>query len=140
MKAIIPIKIVKLEDGLHLLISIRINGKKGRVLIDTGASHTVFDKSKISRFLKLEKLESHEKLSTGLGTNAMKSHLVVIEKIEIGRLPISKYKSVVIDLSHVNTAYAQLKIKPIDGVLGSDLLRKYQAVIDYGKRKLTLVS
>ncbi len=120
------------------MISLKVNGKPSRMLIDTGASHTVFDIAKVKRFLKSEKMERHDKLSTGLGTNSMKSQLVVIEKIMIGKIEIRNYKSVVIDLSHVNIAYAQMKQRPIDGVLGSDILRKYNAVIDYGRKVLLL--
>lgn len=132
----VPIKFLKLDSGFHLLISIRVNRKPARVLIDTGASQTVFDKIQIKKFLRKEKFETHDKLSTGLGTNDMKSHLVAIEKMCIGKINIENYKSVVIDLSHVNIAYKQMKQKPIDGVLGSDILKKYKAVIDYGKKKL----
>jgi len=134
----IPIRILKLDDGFHLLINIRVNEKPARLLIDTGASKTVFDKAQIGNFLKEEKFEKYDKLSTGLGTSNMKSHLVAIGKIEIGKLKIKNYKTIVIDLSHVNAAYSQLKQKPIDGVLGSDLLKKYKAVIDYGKKKIFL--
>lgn len=138
MTSIIPIRILKLDDGFHLLVNIRVNGKPARLLIDTGASQSVFDKDRIINFLKKEKFEKHDKLSTGLGTSNMKSHLVVIEKIEIGKIIIRKYKTVVIDLSHVNVAYKQMKQKPIDGVLGSDILKKYKAVVDYGRKTLSL--
>ncbi len=138
MVAYIPIKLLKLEDGFHLLIKVRVNGKVARLLIDTGASKTVFDKERIKAFLKDEKFETHDKLSTGLGTSSMKSHLALIEKFSIGKIEIRKYKTVVIDLSHVNVAYGQMKQKPIDGVLGSDILKKYKAVIDYGKKKILL--
>jgi len=138
MKYSIPIKILKLDDGFHLLINVRVNAKPARLIIDTGASQTVFDKTNIKKFLKKEKFETHDKLSTGLGTSNMKSHLVVIEKIEIGKIIIRKYKTVVIDLSHVNVAYKQMKQKPIDGVLGSDILKKHKAVIDYGSSRLSL--
>jgi hypothetical protein len=134
----IPIKILKLDDGFHLLINIRINGKPARMLIDTGASKTVFDKKRISNFFKEEKFETHDKLSTGLGTSNMKSHLAVIKKINIGKIEIKNYKSVVIDISHVNMAYSQMKQKPIDGVLGSDILKQYKAVVDYGKKVMRL--
>lgn len=138
MVALIPIRLLKLDDGFHLLVNIRVNGKPARLLIDTGASQTVFDKTRIKKFLKEKKFISHDKLSTGLGTSNMKSHLAVMEKIEIGKIVTRKYKTVVIDLSHVNVAYKQMKQKPIDGVLGSDILKKYRAVIDYGKKKLVI--
>src|SRR3990172_13442569 len=107
-KITIPIRILKLDDGFHLLVNIRVNGKPARLLIDTGASKTVFDKGRIERFLDKGKFERHDKLSTGLGTSNMKSHLAVIKKIDIGKLEIKNYKSVVIDLSHVNVAYSQM--------------------------------
>lgn len=138
MKITIPIHILKLDDGFHLLVNIRVNEKPARLLIDTGASKTVFDKERIRNFLKKERFEKHDKLSTGLGTSNMKSHLAAIENISLGKIEIRNYKTVVIDLSHVNVAYKQMKQKPIDGVLGSDILKKCRAVIDYGKKKLYL--
>jgi len=138
MKTKIPIKILRLDDGFHLLLSVHVNGMLARLVLDTGASRTVFDKTRIKKFLKQEKIKSHDKLSTGLGTNEMKSHLVRIVKMEIGKLKIKNYKSVVMDLSHVNNAYSLMKQKPIDGVFGSDILKKYKAVIDYGRQQLYL--
>jgi clan AA aspartic protease (TIGR02281 family) len=138
MKTEIPIKMLKLEDGFHLLVSIRVNGKSAKFLVDTGASKTVLDRSRSSRFLSVNKFEKHDKLSTGLGTSNMKSHLALIDKISLGKISLKNYKAVIIDLSHVNVAYGQINQKPIDGVLGSDILNKYKSVIDYGKRKLLL--
>lgn len=129
---------LKIEDGFHLLVNLRANGKAVRLLIDTGASKTVFDKERSDRFLSSENFEKHNKLSTGLGTSTMKSQLAVIGNILLGKIAVKNYKTVVMDLSHVNVAYRHLKQKPIDGVLGSDILKKYKAVIDYGKRKLIL--
>jgi clan AA aspartic protease (TIGR02281 family) len=134
----LPIRLLKLEDGFHLLINIRVNGKTLRLLVDTGASKTIFDKNRARKFLAEEKLKKHDKLSTGLGTSNMKCHLAVIKRISLGEIEIKNYKTVVMDLSHVNVAYRQMKQKPIDGVLGSDILKKHKAVIDYGKRTLVL--
>ena len=68
----------------------------------------------------------------------MESHEVEIKTLGIGKLKIKNYKTILLDLSHVNNSYKQIKIKPIDGVLGSDILHKYKAVIDYGKKKMIL--
>jgi hypothetical protein len=45
----------------------------------------------------------------------------------------------VLSISHVNTTYQLLNIPKIDGVLGSDFLMKYKAVIDYDKGILRLI-
>lgn len=135
----IPIILLSIEDdGFHLLIEVKINDKKANMLIDTGASRTVFDKNRIHHFIKHKQFEKNEKLSTGLGTNSMVSQNTMIEKMQLGKLVIADYKAVLLDLSHVNTAYKQLKFKQVDGVIGGDILVSYKANIDYGKKKLKL--
>ena len=138
-KTRIPLKFIKIErDGLHLSIRAKINNRSAHLLIDTGASKTVFDSKRIGRFVKETKFDLNDQLSTGLGTSTMKSHLALIRKIQLGTISVSNYKSVLLDLSHVNQSYSKLGLKPIDGVLGSDLLSEYKAVIDYQKKVLSL--
>lgn len=135
----IPIRLLNIEgDGFHLQVTIKINGKTANAILDTGASKTVFDKERIALFLKKEKIAEHERLSTGLGTTTMQSQQVTLNKISIGKLEIIEYNGVVLDLSHVNQTYKLIGLKPIDGVLGSDLLEKYEAVINYKKKILEL--
>ncbi|MBK7570589.1 MAG: hypothetical protein IPI10_02830 [Bacteroidetes bacterium] len=40
------------DDGLHLIVDSEVNGKSCRLLIDTGASRTVFDQNRIFIFIK----------------------------------------------------------------------------------------
>lgn len=135
----IPIEIRKIEeDGFHLTVSARINGKPVHLLIDTGASRTVFDKQRSLRFVSENSHEPNDKLSTGLGTSTMQTHLVRLNKIKLGDLVIEDFEAVLLDLEHVNNSYKKLGLLPIDGVLGSDLLVKYNAVIHYGKKELKL--
>lgn len=48
----IPISIISIEgDGFHLLIPAKINNKKATLLIDTGASRTVFQKDQMLGFI-----------------------------------------------------------------------------------------
>ncbi|HNP49841.1 MAG TPA: retropepsin-like aspartic protease [Bacteroidia bacterium] len=124
------------EDGFHLSVMAKINGKSVHLLVDTGASRTVFDKQRSLRYIGESSHEPHDKLSTGLGTSSMKTHLAVIRKIKIGELAIENFEAVLLDLSHVNESYEKMGLTPIDGVLGSDVLLKYKAVINYGKKEL----
>lgn len=135
----IPFKILNIDnEGYHLLIKVTINGKASKLVLDTGASKTVFDKSRITKIIKQKDFEKHDKLSTGLGTNTMESHFTVIKKLKIGKLEINNYKAVLLDLSHVNHSYSQIGLPKIDGVLGSDILNDYKAVIDYEKKVLKM--
>jgi len=137
MITIVPFKVLDIEgDGFHLLLKLKINGKSSSMIIDTGASKTVFDKVQITKFVSEKTFNSHDKLSSGLGTSSMESKLTVLKKIKIGELEIKDYQTILLDLSHVNNSYAQINIKPVDGVLGSDILLKYNAVIDYEKKTL----
>ena len=119
-------------------LSTRINSKAARFLIDTGASKTVMDLNRIRNFVKHDDFRKNEYLSTGLGTNNMESQFTLVKKIVFGKITLHDYEMILLDLSHVNNSYQLLGKKPIDGVLGSDLLFKYKASIDYKTRILKL--
>jgi predicted aspartyl protease len=130
----IPIHKIPLdEEGYHLFIDAELNSNPINLLIDTGASKTVFDNSRIKKNLKKRKLSfsTSDKLSTGLGTSTMESRSITIDEFSIASLKIKNYNAILLDMAHVNKSYKLMKLKPIDGVLGSDLLMKYKAVIDY---------
>ena len=76
------------------------------------------------------------RLSTGLGTDSMSGFLSLIPKLKIGGLSILNLSVIVLNLSHVNKSYKQLGFPPIEGVLGSDLLHKFKAEIDYGNAEI----
>ncbi|MGZ4053689.1 MAG: retropepsin-like aspartic protease [Bacteroidia bacterium] len=139
MTTTIPLKILDIGgEGFHLMMKILINGKVANVIVDTGASKTVFDKTAIEKFVNHKSFEEHDQLSSGLGTNTMISQTTIIKKIKIGLAEIENYKTVLLDLSHVNNSYSQIGLKQVDGVLGSDILLEYKAVIDYDKKVLKL--
>jgi len=139
MTELIPLKFLTIEgDGTHLLIILKINGKKAKMLVDTGASKTVFDVNRISKFTGKKKFNKNKLFSTGLGTNSMKSHNTILKKIEIGKIKMEDFDAILLDLKHVNESYEILGFGNIDGVLGGEVLVKYKAVIDYGKKQLKL--
>jgi hypothetical protein len=45
---------------------------------------------------------------------------------------------ILFDLSYVNEALSQQKIKPVDGIIGADVLLKGNAIIDYPNQYLYL--
>lgn len=138
-KTTLPIELLFIEDaGYHLLVKGKVNGKTATLLIDTGASKTVFDRGRILRFAEEKSFVTLEKLSTGLGTSSMETMAVVLKKFQLAKLAVANFEAIVIDLSHVNITYAKLDLPAIDGVLGSDLMVKYDAVIDYKKKELKL--
>lgn len=135
----IPLELIDLNgDGFHLAIAVEVNGVKLRMILDTGASRTVFDVNRIDSFVQNPDMEINEQLSTGLGTNDMQSNILQIDSFVIGDLRIPDYSTVAIDMVHINQTYEILEMPLIDGVLGSDILHEFQARIDYKTNELTL--
>jgi predicted aspartyl protease len=137
---IIPLEVANVELGYHLMLQAKIGRKKVRMLVDTGASMTVFDKSRLQIILNQgnDDFEKIEQLSTGLGTNSMEGAMAMLPSLHFGTLKIRNFSTVVLDISHVNESYQLLGFKSIDGVLGSDILMKYQAEISFASLELRL--
>jgi hypothetical protein len=139
MRTKLPLKVLKIDaDGFHISVTAKINGKSAHLVVDTGASRTVFDKERIKKYFKKEAITDIEKLSTGLGTNSMQSQVTTLEKFEIAKIVLSEYTAVLLDLSHVITSYQSIGLKPVEGVIGSDILKKFKAIIDFRTNTMTL--
>lgn len=135
----LPLEIIDMQgDGFHVAIEVMVNNKPARMILDTGASRTVFDENRISNFIENPKLTPNEQLSTGLGTNDMQSNIVSIDSFVLADLHIYDYQTVAIDMSHINQTYEILEMPLIDGVLGGDILNEFSAVIDYRNKTLQL--
>jgi predicted aspartyl protease len=126
------------EEGYHIFILIKVHGHEVRMLLDTGASRTVFDSGSLKEIYAEMELEENEDKATGLGSNTVDNYIGMLKQIEIGPLVIADYQVGVMDLQHVNESYATMDMPQIAGVIGSDLLVKYNAVIDFGERSLRL--
>ncbi len=138
MKTTVPFQLFEIKDqGYHIAIDVEVNGIVVRMIVDTGASKTVFDLDWARQQAAIT-VERNEELSTGLGTNSMESFHFTAASIQLGELGLQALEVLAIDLSHVNDTYEQLDLPTIAGVLGSDLLSEYKAVIDYGTATLTL--
>jgi hypothetical protein len=135
----VPIRFVDIESsGVHIAVSGFLNGNLANILIDTGASQTVFDRNRIHLFSDQTKFEKAEKLSKGLGTDSMEGLKCTIDQFILGDLVLNDFELVALDLAHINSSYRDLDLAPIDIVLGGDFLRKYAASIRYGSAELWL--
>lgn len=133
----VPLTLINLhDDGFHLLVEIVIFGKKSFAVLDTGASRSVFDIESIkSHIAELEHSEETQATTLFSTSNTIQA---TIPKIKIGRLIIDDYETVGLDLTSVNQAYEQMGHPVIIGIIGSDILLKYHASINYRKLKLFL--
>ncbi|NQD70203.1 clan AA aspartic protease [Sphingobacterium shayense] len=136
----IPFEIIELQgDGFHVLIDVELFGKPFKMVLDTGASKTVFDKTTLlNSGISEETFQNTDILSAGLGTDTMQSFILEIPHFRIKNWQIKNYTTAVLDLSTINYAYEKMNIPPVIGVLGGDILRLFNARIDYGKQLMTL--
>ena len=134
-KSYYKIKMHQIASNHYKIIS-KINGVNGWFILDTGASSTFVD-------LKLEdkfKLKSETSLikATGAGPNKLNTLLSKNNSINIGGWCSKKFQIALIDLSYVNNAFESLKSPSVDGIIGADLFKTGNAIIDYEKKYLYL--
>ena len=139
MRIKIPIQIVELEpDNYHIIISGTFADKESvNWVIDTGASKTVFDKN-LDKYYSVIEGESDEIHTAGIEEQPQKISLAHLKSLQIGKLNTDKLKVALLDLSHINELYKRATNLKICGLIGSDFLMKYVAVINYKKRVLVL--
>ena len=139
METHIPIKIITLQDqqNLHPMIEAQLDGKNIRLVIDTGASHSCLDKGLVKHLLK-NKNKTSADIVMGIGNKKMTNNIVTISELKLGDLTIHDYPILILKLTHINKMLKTLDLLPINGLLGSDLLHKHQAIIDYKNNVLTL--
>ncbi|MDY7394485.1 retropepsin-like aspartic protease [Aureibaculum sp. 2210JD6-5] len=134
-KKYISVKLKKIATN-HFEIKAKINGVKGRFILDTGASNSCVGFDEIEKFNL--KTEDSEHKAAGAGPEEIDTQISKKNKIEIGDFKIKKVPLVLIDLSHINNALTKQEAKPVNGIIGADVLEEGNAIIDYKKRKLYL--
>ena len=129
------IKITVLKTQ-HLLIKGKVNGVRGNFILDTGASHSCVGFERIEHF-NLDAQFSETK-AAGAGATGIETQLAKNNELQLGRWKNNKFNLIVFDMNHVNEALIHYKTKPVDGIIGADILLKGKAIIDYNNYFLYL--
>lgn len=133
----VPLTLINLQDdGFHLLVEIVVFGKKSFAVLDTGASRSVFDMTLIRTNISELEYSDETHATTLFATSS--TIQATIPKLKIGRLIIENYETVALDLETVNQAYEQMGHPKVMGIIGSDILLKYFATVNYRKLRLFL--
>jgi len=127
---------LKLTKTNHFEIKATINGVKGLFILDTGASSSCVGFDAIHNF----NLDTEDSLVKAAGAGATDMETMVSKKnnLKIGSWKEKNVALILFNLIHVNTALINHKSKPVDGIIGADILKKGKAVIDYEKKYLYL--
>ncbi|MFY0483843.1 retropepsin-like aspartic protease [Flavobacterium sp. PLA-1-15] len=126
----------KVTKTQHLLIKATINGVKGDFILDTGASNSCVGFESIELFT-LSAQKSKTK-AAGAGAVGMLTQVSQKNILKLGLWKWKDFNLVIFDLSHVNQALTQHKAKPVQGIIGADVLLEGKAIIDYSNKYLYL--
>jgi hypothetical protein len=127
----------KVSKTQHLLIKASINGTKGNFILDTGASNSCVGFEGVELF-QLNAGTSKTK-AAGAGATNMFTQIAKNNTLQLGRWKSNDFHLVIFDLSHVNQALTQHKAKPVQGIIGADVLLEGKAIIDYYNHNLYLL-
>ncbi len=134
-KRYVKIKLKKINTN-HFELKAKLNGVKGRFILDTGASNSCIDFNLAEKF-KL-KVEDSETKAAGAGATGMETKISTENKLAINKWKYNNFTIVLLDLTHVNTALTEHKADSVDGIIGADILEKGKAIIDYRKKRVYL--
>jgi len=121
----------------HFEIKAKINGIKGKFILDTGASKSCLGTEDIA-FFNLETKESEHKAS-GAGPSEIDTLISSKNEVALGKFKIKKTGLILISLEHINNALKKQDVDPIQGIIGADILHKGKAIIDYNRKYLYLL-
>jgi hypothetical protein len=120
----------------HLELKAKINGIKGRFILDTGASNSCVGLDFIDYF-NLETQESEIK-AAGAGATDMETQQSDHNTLKIKNWETNSFHLVLFSLIHVNTALTNHNANKVHGIIGADILQSGKAFIDYHKKVLYL--
>ena len=119
----------------HYLLEAKINGTLGKFILDTGASNSCICNS-LENIFNIVSKETIEKASSAT-SEISNAKISKNNRIQIGKWE-NKINLISFNMNHINQALGEKKINLIDGILGADILKKSNAILDYKSNKLYL--
>jgi hypothetical protein len=135
----ISLIIAEIEGGgKHILVKSRINGTRAFLLIDTGASNSIFDKN-----FHIFDTQNFEVIGGNASSSSFNSDIEEFYtgeeiKLSMGFFRVILENPIFTQFGHVNTLYKSMGLPSIAGILGSDFLVEYNATLDFPNKQLTL--
>lgn len=127
---------MQLSAGYNLYVDSRVNGKRAKLLVDSGAFSTLLHQ----RFVRRMKIPVRDTdlSSTGVNLKRRGVQLATIAQLSIGSLDLQKREVGVIDLEGLIRDGLLDATPPVAGLLGSEILRRHHGIIDFGTKTLYL--
>jgi hypothetical protein len=134
----VNISLDKLNCG-YIGVQMRINGEKVYLILDSGQPVTHLDPERTKQLqLKWAPVDKEGAKNNPRAAAATTDCLATVNSLEIGNIKSGRMLVGGHDLSEVNKALKAYLDPPIDGELGSDVMAKYGAIIDFAALELYL--
>ena len=138
MKFTIPLIFVPFyPNGYHILVQGKVSQKKIFLIIDTGATETVFNEKLSPWFYNIDN-NTEVVDSYGIQSESFSASKAYLKTFRLNDFTVRELPVQLIDMRNINQLYQQVTPYNTDGLLGGDFLKKYKAVIDYNHEKLIL--
>lgn len=134
----IPFQVMEIEPrSFHPIVLGRIDGFEVNLILDTGASRTVIDRSIAANFPVIE-IESAEPFAAGINAQRISVEQVEIPSLVLGDIDFGKILAFTADLSPISQLYNEMMNFSIHGLLGCDFLEQHKASVDFETRLINL--
>ena len=121
------------------IIQAEINGKKGYFLVDTGSDISIINSTQLKRY-RLQQTKIYDTRKKVIGFNGNTSQIMKVKNANMvftGNFDHQNFYSINLD-NLANSMEVKTALR-IDGIIGADVLLKYNCIIDYNNRNITLV-
>lgn len=124
------------SEGYNLYVDGSVNGTKARLMVDTGAFATLLH----SQFVLRMKIPLRQTQFKSVGVNLAQSRvrLANINRFSVGSLDMQSHNVGVINLERLIHGGLLDASPPVAGLLGSEMMARYHAIIDFGTKSLYL--
>lgn len=130
------IKSFEISKSNHIIFDCKVNKISSRFIIDTGASNSCINYLSAKKF-NINFKKTNEKASSA--TDQINEIFYSNNNIlEIEGLKKNNFEVILFDMNHINNSLREKGIKDVDGIIGGDILKEFNAVINYKKKKIIL--
>lgn len=135
---IIPLQFAEFAVGGQIMANVVLNGKPACMIVDTGASRTVFDPVMLTDYIESPKFKESKGQAVGVDGAWSGQKTVAIDGLAIGDVVLPAFEAAAIDLSNIRHFNSVAGLPDFIGIIGGEVLHRLKATINYGRMTLTV--
>ncbi len=124
------------SSGFNLYVDGRLNGRRAKLMVDTGAFATLLHQPFVRR-MRIP-LRDSPFSSAGVNLKQRGLQMATISRFSVGSVHMRDKQVGVMDLEGLVRSGLLDSSPPVAGLLGSEILRRHNGIIDFGTKTLYL--